>query len=73
MDLIIELTIVGILFIVLIVAITLISLKGRRNRKRKSADIEVTNNNITLELALVSDESSLTPVVQTPKPSVTRI
>lgn len=72
-DLIIQLTIVGILFIVLIVAMTLISLKGWRNCKRKSADIEVPNNIITMELALVSDESSLTPVVQTPKPNVTRI
>lgn len=72
-DLIVALTIVGVLFVALVVTMTLLSLMGRRDRGRKAVDIEAPKNTITIELAFLSDESSLAPVVQTPKPSVTKI
>lgn len=46
-DLIVELTIVGILFVVLIVTMTLLILKGQGDCKSTALDIEAPDNTIT--------------------------
>lgn len=73
-DLIVELTIVGILFVVLIVTMTLLTLKGQGDCKVRPWTLRPQQYYYELALAvLLSDNSPLTPVVQTPKLSVTRV